>query len=90
MSTTPAGPTLSGRTNRAGDSIVQTGSGMVLTEDYLIVLQAATDSNNRPYLTYGSFAAQVTELQRDGLLTTDETPGLTTYGREALKMAGWV
>jgi hypothetical protein len=90
MTATPARPTLTGNNNEYGDPIAQTGSGTILTEPHLVVLQAAMASNHRPHLTFGSFPEQVSELQRDGLLTTGETPRLTDHGREALVLTGWM
>jgi hypothetical protein len=90
MSTTPAGPTLSGQTDHAGDPIVRTGSGLLLTNDHLIVLQATTTDKRRCDRTCGMFPNQVAELQRDGLLSTDDTPVLSDYGYDALVLAGWL
>lgn len=45
MTATPAGPTLTSDTDPAGDPIVQTGSGLVLTNEHLTVLVSCATSN---------------------------------------------
>lgn len=90
MTATPAGPTLTGNTDPAGDPIVQTGSGLVLTNEHLTVLASCATSNRVARLACGTFPTQVAELQRDLLLSSDtDIPGLFAYGYNALVLAGW-
>jgi len=89
MSTTSAGPTLTGNVDSVGDPIVQTGSGLVLTNEHLTVLASCAASDRKARLACGTFPEQVRELQNDELLSTSNPPGLVAYGYNALILAGW-